>query len=174
MFVTLPAAHAVVDSCVCDPDDHSTLQARQCSLTREALKQPPHPPFFFLKDNNPNKPNRTLALPARVRKGFYTLAEMTPGERAHFWTAAIEKARELWGDGWGLAVNGSQVRTQCQPHIHIGRFLPAAENARNYIVVDSPARIPVPKDGTGIWIHPHGGKLHVHLGEQLTETVLLR
>jgi hypothetical protein len=33
----------------------------------------------------------------------------------------------------------------------------------------------VPKDGTGLWVHPvQGGKLHVHLNEQICETVLLR
>jgi hypothetical protein len=43
-----------------------------------------------------------------------------------------------------------------------------------FIVVSGPERIPVPKDGTGLWIHPAGKKLHVHLGEQTTETVLFR
>jgi hypothetical protein len=40
--------------------------------------------------------------------------------------------------------------------------------------VSGPAEIPVPEDGGGIWVHPDAGKLHVHLGEQITETVLLR
>ena len=41
-------------------------------------------------------------------------------------------------------------------------------------MVDGPAAIPVPRDGSGLWIHPQNGKLHVHLGEEITETVLLR
>jgi diadenosine tetraphosphate (Ap4A) HIT family hydrolase len=173
VFALLPAARAAIDGCECDPAEPSTMAARQCSLSREALKQPAAPPFFFLKDANPSKPNRTLALPVAVRKGVHSLADMTPEERAQFWAAAIQKAKELWGDDWGLAVNGEERRTQCQPHIHIGKFLPAAKTP-NFIVVDSPDRIPVPKDGSGLWIYPEGGKLHVHVGEHLTETVLLR
>ncbi len=65
------------------------------------------------------------------------------------------------------------MRTQGQPHVHIGKFLTAAETT-NFVVVDGPAQIPVPKDGGGLWIHPQGDKLHVHVGEELTETVLLR
>ena len=42
------------------------------------------------------------------------------------------------------------------------------------IEVSGPAEIPAPDDGTGLWIHARGRKLHVHLGEQTTETVLLR
>ncbi len=162
-----------VAGCGCDPDDTTSLQARQCSLTREAMAQPDSPPVFYLKDVNPNKPNRMLALPKVVRKGVHSLADMTPQERLLLWTSAMQKAKDLWGDGWGLAFNGDEVRTQCQPHIHIGKFLAAAET-RNFIVVDGPAQIPVPKDGGGLWVHPQGGKLHVHLGEDLTETTLLR
>lgn len=173
LALVLPAARAAIDGCECDPADPSTLAARQCSLTREALKQPADPPFFFLKDANPNKPNRTLALPAAVRKGVHSLTDMSPEERIQFWTAAIQKAKELWGDGWGLAINGEEMRTQCQPHIHIGKFLPAVKRA-DFVVVDGPARIPLPKDGVGLWLYPQGDKLHVHVGEQLTETVLLR
>ena len=45
--------------------------------------------------------------------------------------------------------------------------------AGEFLVVDGPAQIPVPgKDG--YWIHPVNGKLHVHTGEQICETVLLR
>jgi hypothetical protein len=32
----------------------------------------------------------------------------------------------------------------------------------NFIVVDGPANIPVPRDGDGVWIHPVDGGLHVH------------
>ncbi|MCC7176458.1 MAG: hypothetical protein IT159_14795 [Bryobacterales bacterium] len=173
LLAILPAAHAAIDGCNCDPADPASLQARVCSLTREALKQPDGEPVFFLKDTNPNKPNRWLALPRTVRKDMHTLADMTPAERTQLWTAAIRKATELWGDGWGLAFNGEEMRSQCHPHIHIGKFLPAAKSAK-FLVVDGPAQIPTPKDGTGVWLYPHGGKLHVHVGEQLTETVLLR
>jgi hypothetical protein len=32
----------------------------------------------------------------------------------------------------------------------------------------------VPREGGGIWIHPVGGKLHVHLDEEAPETLLMR
>ena len=168
-----PLAWAEIAGCDCDPARPATLEERQCSLTREALAQPATPPVFFLKDINPSKPNRWLALPRAVRKDLHSLADMTAEERLHFWTEAIRKAREMWGDEWGLAVNGDHVRTQCQPHAHIGKFLRAAES-EGFTVVDGPSQIPVPRDGAGLWVHQHGGKLHVHTGDDLTETVLLR
>lgn len=172
LFVALSAG-AQVPGCKCDPLDPASLAERQCALTREALAQPPEAPVFFLKDTNPRKPNRWLALPRAVRANMHTLADMTRRERTQLWTGAIGKARELWGDRWGLAINADRLRTQCHPHIHIGRLLPGVETGR-FIVVSGPEGIPVPRDGSGLWVHPHGRRLHVHLGEQLTETVLLR
>ena len=98
---------------------------------------------------------------------------MTPTQRTELWSAAIEKAKSLWGDSWGLAVNGDESRTQCHAHIHIGKLLDGVETGR-FVVANGPAEIPVPDEGGGLWVHPDGGKLHVHLGEQITETVLLR
>jgi hypothetical protein len=40
--------------------------------------------------------------------------------------------------------------------------------------VDSAAQLPAISDGTGLWFHPSNGKLHVHAGEQITESVLLK
>jgi hypothetical protein len=34
--------------------------------------------------------------------------------------------------------------------------------------------LPAIADGTGLWFHPVGKRLHVHLGEQITETALMR
>jgi hypothetical protein len=135
--------------------------------------QPAEPPVFFLKDNNPRKPNRTLALPRAHGKGQNSLADMTPQQRLLLWSAAIEKAREIWGDEWGLAVNGETARTQCHAHIHIGKLLSGIETAQ-FVVVKGAAQIPIPAEGSGLWVHPAGAKLHVHLNEQITETVLLR
>ncbi len=169
---TSPAG-ADVSSCSCDPAKPETLQSRDCSLCKEAEKQPAGTAVFFLKDVNPRKPNRMLALPRPHGPAGHSLAALSPGERTALWTAAIEKARSLWGGQWGLALNGDEVRTQCHAHIHIGRLIEDLETAR-VIVVDTPAQIPVPQDGAGMWVHPAGGKLHVHFGEQITETVLLR
>ena len=101
------------------------------------------------------------------------LAEAQPAERTGYWTAAIAKARELWGNQWGIAMNGLERRTQCHAHMHIGKLLDGVEDD-GFVVVDSPADIPVPPDGTGIWIHPVGNKLHVHVGDQAAELVLER
>ncbi|MGE5569154.1 MAG: hypothetical protein ACM3S5_08980 [Rhodospirillales bacterium] len=167
------SAYADISACACDPSRPESMTARQCSLCREAEKQPPDVEFFFLKDNNPRKPNRWLLLPRVHHDGVGGLAQLSRAQRIKMWRLAIERARQLWGDAWGLAYNGDKVRTQCHFHLHIGKLLGGIETDR-FIVVSGPERIPVPKDGTGLWIHPAGDKLHVHLGEQTTETVLFR
>ena len=172
LFLAL-SARADVSKCACDPANPEVMQTRECSLCREAEKQDTAPAIFYLKDNNPRKPNRWLVLPRSHGKGPHDLFDMAESDRVQLWNAAIAKGRELWGDGWGLAVNGNINRTQCHTHIHIGKLLQGIET-QNFVVVDGPAQIPAPKDGSGLWVHPDGGKLHVHLGEQITETVLLR
>lgn len=174
LFLLLAAAaRPDVRNCGCDIAQPETLQARECGLCREAEKQPGESGIFFLKDINPRKPNRWLALPRVHGKGGHALADMTARERTELWSAAIEKARELFGQEWGLAYNGSLNRTQCHAHIHIGKLLQGVETP-NFVVVNGPAHIPLPEDDGGLWIHPQDGKLHVHLGEQITETVLFR
>jgi hypothetical protein len=159
--------------CDCDLSDPVKMAVRHCSLCREAEKQPPEPAVFYLKDVNPRKPNRWLALTRAHFDGPDALNDMTPAQRTEFWTASIAKAKELWGDGWGIAINADEVRTQCHLHVHIGKLLQGVETP-NFVVVNGAADIPVPKNGGGLWIHPVEGKLHVHLGERITETVLLR
>ena len=158
--------------CACDPSQPETMKDRQCSLCAEAEKQTQA--VFFLKDVNPRKANRTLALPRVHAPGLHRMADLPKQTQIDLWTAAVTKAHELFPqDDWGLAFNGDHVRTQCHTHIHIGRLLPGIET-ENFIVVDNPAAIP-PPDDNGYWIHPiANGKLHVHRGEQITETVLLR
>ena len=174
LLATIPFALADVTHCACDLANPETMGARECGLCKEAEKQPGDAPVFFLKDTNPRKPNRWLALPRAHGKGGDSFAEMTPAQRTALWSAAIAKARELWGEQWGLAYNGDLARTQCHAHVHIGKLLQGVETD-NFVVVAGPAGIPVPKEGTGLWVHPvEGGKLHVHLNEQICETVLLR
>jgi diadenosine tetraphosphate (Ap4A) HIT family hydrolase len=159
-----------VRNCTCDPASAESMAKRECGLCREAEKQPLDTAVFFLKDINPNKPNRWLALP---RVHVHALADLSPAQRLALWTGAIAKARDLWGDQWGLAFNADSRRSQCHIHIHIGKLL-EDEETPDFILVDSPADIPVPRDGGGIWIHPAGGKLHVHLGDEAPETLLMR
>jgi hypothetical protein len=165
---------ANVDQCACDPAHPDTLALRQCSLCREAEKQPAGQPYFWLKDSNPFKPNRWLLLPrTHDSDGPLPLSKLSAAQRTALWTAAIERARELWGDEWGVAINGDEVRSQCHTHIHIGRLLKGVEYGKP-LVVAGPAEIPAPVDGAGLWIHAWGKKLHVHMGEQRAETVLMR
>ena len=169
LLCAVGAPAAVV--CGCDPLKPETMSARSCGLCREAEKQPADTKVFFVKDINPTKPNRWLALP---RGHAHSLAAMTPEERTALWAGAIQKARELFPDGdWALALNGPQVVTQCHTHIHIGKLLPGVE-AGQFITVTKPEEIPVPAENEGLWIHPQGNLFHVHLGEQVTETVQLR
>ena len=158
--------------CLCDPAQPETMKERQCSLCNEAEKQPAGADFFFLKDANPRKANRMLVLPRLHVKGPHPLEELPQDIRVRLWTAAIEKAKSLWGDDWAVAYNGDRVRTQCHAHIHIGKLLPGVE-AGDFVVINSAAEI-VPKPGEGVWVHPVNGKMHMHTGEQITETVLLR
>jgi len=158
--------------CPCDPASPETMKLRQCSLCSEAEAQPRAVDIFFLKDINPRKPNRLLVLPRLHGSAQHHLHDMPLAARTRLWTAAIEKAKSLWGDAWGVAYNGEMVRTQCHTHLHIGKLIDGIETA-NFKVVSDPSQIPAPP-GEGLWIHPAGKELHVHLGEQTTETVLLR
>lgn len=169
----LPLSRADVRGCLCDIAKPETMAARECSLCREAELRPADIPFFVLRDTNPNKPNRWLALPRFHGRNPQQLSDMTPEQRTGYWNAAIAKARELWGDQWGIAVNSDDRRTQCHAHIHIGKLLPDTEDDR-FVLVDSPAAIPTPSGGEGIWIHPAGPGLHAHVGEPAGELKLQR
>ncbi len=158
--------------CGCEPGRTESMEARQCSLCKEAEKQPDNGRVFFLKDISPRKPNRWLALPRSHGSTMHHLHEMSLADRTALWVEAITKAKELWGEEWGLAYNGEQVRQQCHTHIHIGKLMPGIETDR-FVVVGGPAQIPAIA-GEGVWVHPVGKKLHVHLHEQITETVLMR
>lgn len=159
--------------CACDPAQPETLKLRQCSLCNEAEKQPAGTEIFFLKDINPRKPNRWLVLPTAHGTGLHHLHDLPPKLRTALWTAAIRKGQELWGDDWGVAYNGEKVRTQCHTHLHIGKLLKGVEYGK-FIVIRKPSQIPAP-EGEGVWVHPiANGLMHVHIGEQTTETTLLR
>lgn len=172
-FAALAAAsflRADIVTCTCDPTRPETLQARQCSLCREADKQPADQPVFFLKDVNPTKPNRWLALPRAHARSF---DQMTAEQRSQLLVAAMNKAKSLFGDDWAIAYNAPEVQTQCHVHVHLGKWMPAVEN-NQCITIQRIEDVPVPPKGEGFWIHPVAGGFHVHTGESITETVLLR
>ena len=170
LLLTCALGLADVRNCVCDLASSESMAKRECGLCRETEKQPLDTAVFFVKDINPNKPHRWLALP---RAHAHTLADLTSADRLALWTAAIQKAHELWGDQWGLAANSDSRRSQCHMHVHIGKLLDAVETD-DFEVVAGPAEIPVPPNGGGLWIHPAAGKLHVHLGDDAPELLLMR
>lgn len=172
LFLAGGAARADVSRCACDAAKPDTLKARECSLCLEAEKQPKEVGFFLLKDANPRKPNRWLALPRAHWQGPHALHSMPKSERDKLWRFAVQAAREKFGLGWGIAYNGWRVRTQCHLHLHIGRFAPAAENTR-WRFIRRLEDLPAPEEG-GLWIHPVPGGYHVHTGEEIVETVLVR
>ena len=170
LFLALAAVRADIVTCNCDPTHLETLEARQCSLCREAEKQPADVKVFILKDVNPSKPNRWLALPRTHERSIELL---NAEERAYLWSAAIAKAKALFDEQWAIAYNAPSVQTQCHVHVHIGRLIPGVETSQ-FITVTKIEDIPVPARGEGYWIHPQGNLFHVHTGEQITETVLER
>lgn len=165
--------HADVRDCVCTLTSPAIAETRGCSLCIEASKQPAGEPVFLLHDNDPTKPNRWLVLPVTHFDGANPLARMSAPERLTLWNAAIAKGRELWGDSWAVAMNGDIARRQCHAHIHVGKLLDGNE-AETGFYIDNPSQLPVMSDGTGLWFHPAGSRLHVHTGGQANETVLMR
>jgi hypothetical protein len=164
---------ADVRDCACDLSLPGIAEVRGCSLCIEAAKHLSSERVILVKDSDPTKPNRWLALPCKTIDGANPLAQMSAADRLELWNAAIAKGVELWGDGWGVAMNGDIARRQCHAHVHVGKLLEGKEND-NGVYVESAAQLPVISDGTGLWFHPVNGKLHVHAGEQVNETVLMR
>jgi CDP-diacylglycerol pyrophosphatase len=164
---------ADVRNCLCDIAQPATLEARECSLCKEVEKQPADVQYFYLRDTSPNKPNRWLVLPRFHGNHPQELQEMTPQQRAGYWKAAIDKAREVWGEDWGVALNSTEKRSQCHIHIHIGKLLPDMEDDQ-FVVVDGPEGIPLPDPGNGVWVHPVNGKYHAHVNAPAGELKLQR
>jgi diadenosine tetraphosphate (Ap4A) HIT family hydrolase len=173
ILLLAPLGEADVRQCVCDAARPETMESRECALCRVADAQPPGAAFFAIRDASPSKPNRWLELPRFHGRNPQDLAGMTAAERAAYWTAAIAKARELWGDGWGLAVNSLERRTQCHMHIHIGKLAVGVEDSR-FVEVAAPADIPLPRAEDGILVHSAAGRLHVHYGDDSPELLLER
>lgn len=176
--------------CPCDHSIPETLLAYpQCSLCLESEFHPQDPPYFFIRDNHPGKPNRWLILPRAHDKGMQNLSDLSASVISEFWAAAIRKGEELWGEEWGLAVNGEQARSQCHAHVHIGKLLDGVEGneflfktgrsrvpGKEPITVSGPEGIKVPDKGASFWIHPVDEGLHLHVEDitAVAEFVLMR
>jgi CDP-diacylglycerol pyrophosphatase len=170
LLVPTAVAPPVVD-CPCDHSRPETLNARVCSLCRTADQQTSD--VYFLKDINPHKPNRYLALPRAHSAGMQSVSTMPEPQRTQLWREAIAKAKQLYGERWGLAHNGHLFRTQCHAHLHMGPLSPDVEDV-NGTLYDDPKDFPVTSDEQGMWVHPKDGRYCVHLDRDLTEIVLIR
>jgi diadenosine tetraphosphate (Ap4A) HIT family hydrolase len=162
---------ADIRGCHCDLTNPTEMAERPCGLCAEAERQPAYLTVFFLKDANPMKPNRVLALPRVHSPGEHLLSSLSPTARLELWSAAIARAQELWGNDWGIACNSTEKRTQCHTHLHIGKLLPRQEEG-SFVVANGPADIPDPGEN-GILVYPVGGKLHCLL-EPAPELSLMR
>ena len=158
-------------SCPCDHAKPETLSSRLCSLCRTAEEQESE--FYILKDINPRKPNRHLVLPREHGRDLQGPSSMTTNQRARYWRAGIERAKELHGDNWGLASNGNFFRTQCHAHIHIGRLSRLLEHEGGELHRDT-GDFPNPGLEHGMWVHARQGQYCVHTDRDLAEVVLVR
>jgi diadenosine tetraphosphate (Ap4A) HIT family hydrolase len=157
--------------CPCDHQDAASMSSRVCSLCRTAEEQTDD--VYFLKDINPAKPNRYLALPRVHGGGLQAVGEMEPAERERVWSAAIRRAEELFGARWGLAHNSHFFRTQCHAHIHMGPLSPDVTDEGGTLY-GSPRDFPAVGAEKGMWLHPKDGRYCVHLDRDLAEIVLIR
>lgn len=171
VFPAIWMVRADVRGCQCDVSNPQEMAQKVCGLCALAEKQPAYMTVFFLKDANPTKPDRILALPRMHEPGSHLLSDLPAETRAELWSAAIARAQELWGNDWGIACNSPEKRTQCHTHLHIGKLLPGQEN-ESFVIASKPEEIPAPGDN-GILVHPVDGKLHCHL-EAAPELSLMR
>lgn len=160
-----------VVGCPCDHAEPESLGPRVCSLCKTAERATDA--VYFLKDINPHKPNRYLALPKAHDSGLQAVGELPSNLRTQVWTEAITEAERLFGARWGLAHNSYFFRTQCHAHIHMGPLSPevADENGALYAKPDD---FPAVGAEQGIWVHPKDGEYCVHLDRDLAEVVLIR
>jgi len=175
LFATVAQRRAAADvrGCDCNLSDPESMQKRECSLCREAEQQPVGTEFFVLRDTNPRKPNRWLVLPKAHTPGAHPLHMLPKAERTRLWAFAIAEAKKHFeNDEWGVAYNGDKVRTQCHLHVHIGRFIPAAESSK-FKLVRRIEEFPAPTEG-GVLIRPVKGGYRVLTGEEIMETALVR
>jgi len=142
-----------------------------CRLCVAADKQPRYEIVFAMKD--PARQTQWLALPRGKYEGANPLLKMTEAERIALWSLALQKASELWGSGWAIAMNGAMTETQCHASVHIGRFLPEKELDHG-AYIDGIEDLPVNFDARGLWFHPVAGRLHVHTGEEDADRVLVK
>ena len=170
-FCLVPMVPMPVVECPCDHAKAASMASRACSLCGTAEQATDE--VYFLKDNNPHKPNRYLALPKAHAAGYQSTHDLSPQLRAELWRKAAARAEELFPGRWGLAQNSNFFRTQCHAHVHIGPLSPEVEDIGGTLYA-SGGEIPNVSPGQGIWMHPKQGRFCVHLDRDLAEIVLIR
>ena len=171
LWALFPLVPMPIVDCPCDHRRPDTFSSRVCSLCGTAEKETGE--IYFLKDINPHKPNRYLALPKDHVSGFQSTAHLSDALRDRLWAKAVERAEELFPGRWGLAQNSHFFRTQCHAHIHIGPLSPEVEDTQGTLyreVSDFPNYGPE----KGMWLHPKDGMYCVHFDRDLAEIVLVR
>ena len=165
-----PLVPMPVVNCPCVHGNPETLKSRVCSLCNTAENKTAE--IYFLKDINPRKPNRYLALPKSHSREMQSTSELPKGLRSKLWLAAANRGEELFPGTWGVAQNSHYFRTQCHAHLHIGPLSPEVQdvNGTLYSSVDD---LPNVRPENGIWMHPKDGQYCVHLDRDLTEIVLV-
>ena len=167
----VPLAPMPVVSCPCDHSRPDSLGSRVCSLCETAERESEE--IYFLRDINPLKPSRYLALPKSHGSGFQSTADLSGEMRARLWRRAAERAEQLYPGHWGLAQNSHFFRTQCHAHIHIGPLSPEVDDIGGTLVATT-EELPNVGPEQGVWLHPRNGMLCVHLDRDLAEIVLVR
>ena len=171
LFALVPLAPMPVVECPCDHAEAGSMQSRVCSLCGTAERATDE--VYFLKDINPHKPNRYLALPKAHRAGYQSTADLSPRLRAELWRKAAVRGEELYPGRWGLAQNSHFFRTQCHAHLHIGPLSPEVQDTDGTLY-SSVEEIPDVGPEQGIWLHPKQNGFCVHLDRDLAEIVLVR
>ena len=171
LFGFVRLAPMPVVGCPCDHARADSLGNRVCSLCKTAEKESDE--IYFLRDINPLKPNRYLALPKPHDSGFQSTADLSDEMRAKLWSHAAERAEELYPGHWGLAQNSHFFRTQCHAHIHIGPLSPEVDDIGGMLVATA-GELPNIGPEQGLWLHPRNGVFCVHLDRDLAEIVLVR
>ena len=171
VFCLVPLVPMPVVECPCDHAREGSMDSRVCSLCGTAERAIDE--VYFLKDINPHKPNRYLALPKTHAAGYQSTADLSPELRTELWRKAATRAEALYPGRWGIAQNSHFFRTQCHAHLHIGPLSPEVEDVEGK-VYGKFEDIPNVGPEQGIWLHPKQGGYCVHLDRDLAEIVLIR
>ena len=162
---------ADVRDCICDLTRPATAASEICRLCVAADKRPRYEIVFAMKD--PARETQWLALPRGKYEGANPLLKMSETERIALWSLAVQKAGDVWGTNWAIAINGAMSETQCHASVHIGRFL-AENETPQAAFIDAIEDLPVNFDARGLWFHPVNGRLHIHTGEENADRVLAK